>query len=64
MFCAYCGVHYEVEECCLCLPSLDEVTRLALEVTKVNGVWGDAPAEWSIKPVNPAKAFRVPMGEA
>ena len=64
MFCAYCGVHYEVEECCLCLPSGGKVTDFAADAVRIRGVWGEAPVEWSIKPVNPAKAFRVPPGEA
>jgi hypothetical protein len=64
MFCAYCGVHYELEESCLCLPPAGQVTRLAAEAVRVHGVWGEAPAEWSIKPVDAGRAFRVPMGEA
>jgi hypothetical protein len=64
MFCVYCGVHYELEESCLCLPSPGKVPGLAAEAIRVHGAWGEAPAEWSIKPVDPGRAFRVPRGEA
>lgn len=46
MHCAYCGVDYEENETCLCLPP---VRAGKLEGPKADGPWGEADVKWSVR---------------
>jgi hypothetical protein len=47
MHCVYCGVDYEENETCLCLPP---VRAGQVECpSKPAGVWGEADFQWSVQ---------------
>ncbi len=47
MHCVYCGVDYEENETCLCLPP---VRAGKLETpAKADGPWGEADVKWSVR---------------
>jgi len=47
MHCAYCGVDYEENETCLCLPPV-RATELQPFV-KADCAWGEADVTWSVR---------------
>lgn len=51
MHCIYCGVDYSLDEPCWCLPR----SCKPAEVKEImQGVWGDAVKEWSLRASNDA----------
>ena len=60
MHCAYCGVDYNWDEACLCLPhARDEV----VSVRKISGPWGEAALEWSLQ-TRDRRLWLTPTAEA
>jgi hypothetical protein len=62
MHCAYCGVDYSFEDCCLCLPP--RRPEVATAVPKVDGPWGEAAIEWSLREIKDKRAWMGRGGEA
>jgi hypothetical protein len=61
MHCAYCGVDYNSEEACLCLPSVRAGKVEDAASAKVTGPWGEATAEWSAHPTGPNLNARLDL---
>jgi hypothetical protein len=65
MHCVYCGVDYNFEDPCLCMPRANGKEAGGF-IRRVKGPWGETIAEWSFEPetrqscwvlmVNPAEA--------
>jgi hypothetical protein len=47
MHCIYCGVDYEENETCLCLPPVRSGKMEA--PTRADGPWGEADVNWSVR---------------
>jgi len=62
MHCAYCGVDYTVEDGCLCLPPKRAEGITA--VPRVDGPWGEADIEWSLREIKDKRARIGGRGEA
>ena len=57
MHCVYCGVDYNPEDHCLCLPpARKEVTA---SLPNVEGPWGEAGRDWSARPSGDASVGMV-----
>ena len=62
MHCVYCGVDYNLEEGCWCLPVA--ASKMISSSERVNVPWGEAAAEWSVGMARDADGLASPAGLA
>jgi hypothetical protein len=62
MHCVYCGVDYNLEDGCWCLPPAE--SNAISRPDRVDVPWGEAAAAWSMRMARTADEFSSPAGLA